>query len=171
VFVDESGFQLLPALVKTWAPRGQTPILCTPLTWKHLSVIGGITREGNLYTWVLDHSVKGEDVVFFLRHLLRQIPGKVLVIWDGLPAHRSKRVQRFLSEEANGRLWLARLPAYAPDLNPIEALWSYLKQVELKNLCCHSLAQLRAQLRLAVERLRHKTHIILSCFQQQQCYL
>jgi transposase len=171
VFVDESGFQLLPSVVKTWAPRGQTPILHTPLTWKHLSVIGGITLTGKLFSWVLDHAVKGDDLVFFLRHLLKQIPGKVLVIWDGLPAHRSLRVKDFLAQEAQDRLWLVRLPAYAPDLNPIEALWSYLKQVALKNLCCPSLAHLRAQLRLAIERLRHKRHIILSCFKQQLCYL
>lgn len=171
VFVDESGFSLLPAVVKTWAPRGQTPILHVPLSREHLSVIGGITLEGKLFTWVQAHSVKGPDCVFFLRHLLRQIPGKVLVVWDGLPAHRGNEVKHFLSKEAERRLWLVRLPAYAPELNPIEALWSYLKRVELKNLCCHTLDLLRAQLRLAVERIRHKTRLISSFFQQQVSYL
>lgn len=171
MFVDESGFRLLPALVKTWAPRGQTPILRVPLRWEHLSVIGAITPLGKLYTWVQERSVNGQDLVFFLRHLLHHIPGKLLLIWDGLPAHRSAPVKRFLAQEAQQRLWLVRLPAYAPELNPIEALWSFLKQVELKNLCCHTLAQLRAQLRRAIERVRHKTDIISACFQQQQCYL
>ena len=158
-------------MVKTWAPVGQTPIVPVPLRREHLSVIGGITLEGRLFTWVQDHSVKGPDCVFFLHHLLRQIPGKVLVIWDGLPAHRSNEVKRFLTDHAANRLWLIRLPAYAPELNPIEALWSYLKQVELKNLCCHTLDLLRAQLRLAVERVRHKTWLILNFFKQQACYL
>ena len=60
-------------------------------------------------------------------HLLRQIPGKVLVIWDGLPAHRSNEVKRFLTDHAANRLWLIRLPAYAPELNPIELAFSKLK--------------------------------------------
>ncbi len=171
MFVDESGFRLLPALVKTWAPRGQTPILRVPLRWQHLSVIGAITLRGKLYTWVQERSVKGQDLVFFLRHLLHHMPGKLLLTWDGLPAHRGAEVKRFLAQEAQQRLWLVRLPAYAPELNPIEALWSFLKQVELKNLCCHTLPQLRAQLRRAIERVRHKTSIISACFQQQQCYL
>jgi len=134
-------------------------------------MIGGITWDGKLLTWVQDQAVTGPDCVFFLRHLLRHIPGKVLVVWDGLPAHRSNDVKRFLSQEAAGRLWLVRLPAYAPELNPIEALWSYLKRVELKNLCCPTLALLRAQLRRAVERVRHKTWLISSFFKQQPCYL
>ena len=171
VFVDESGFRLLPALVRTWAPRGQRPILRVPLSWDHLSVIGAITPGGKLYSWVQERSVKGQDLVFFLRHLLHHIPGKLLLIWDGLPAHRGAEVKPFLAQEAQHRLWLVRLPAYAPELNPIEALWSFLKQVELKNLCCPSLAQLRAQLRRAIERIRHKTNIISACFHQQQCYL
>ena len=171
VFVDESGFRLLPALVRTWAPRGQTPVLRVPLSWEHLSVIGAITPQGKLYTWVQERSVKGQDLVFFLRHLLHHLPGKLLLIWDGLPAHRSQVVKAFLRAEAADRLWLVALPAYAPELNPIEALWSFLKHVELKNLCCLSLAQLRAQLRRAIERVRHKTNIISACFQQQQCYL
>ena len=80
VLVDESGFRLLPALVKTWAPRGQTPILPVPLCWEHLSVIGAITPLGKLFTWVQERSVKGQALVFFLRHLLHHIPGKLLLI-------------------------------------------------------------------------------------------
>lgn len=66
MFVDESGFRVLPALVRTWAPRGQTPVLPVPLSGEHLSVIGAITPRGKLYTWVQVRSVKGPDLVFFL---------------------------------------------------------------------------------------------------------
>jgi len=129
VFADESGFRLLPMRVRTWALRGQTPRLSVPLNPKHLSVMGGMTLDGRWLTWQLDHACRGEDCVYFLRHLLHQIAGKVLVIWDGLPAHRSQLVKDFLRTEAAGRLWLVALPAYAPDLNPIEALWNYLKRL------------------------------------------
>jgi hypothetical protein len=65
VFVDESGFRLLPALVRTYAPRGQTPILRVPLKWEHLSVMAALTPAGKLYTWVQARSVKGSDIVRF----------------------------------------------------------------------------------------------------------
>jgi transposase len=162
--VDEAGFYLLPGVVKTYAPCGQTPVLRVPLTRDHLSVISAVTPEGKLYVLVQDRAFKAEDVVRFLRHLLRQIPGKLLVIWDGLPAHRSQVVKDFLSAGAATRLHLERLPGYAPDLNPDEGIWHYLKQVELKNLCCQNFTQLRLELRRAIHRLRHKSQVILGCF-------
>jgi len=167
VFADESGFRLLPMRVRTWALRGQPPSLRVPLSHKPLSVMGGITLDGRWLTWQLDHACRGQDCVYFLR----QIAGKVLVIWDGLPAHRSQLVKDFLRPEAADRLWLVALPAYAPDLNPIEALWNYLKRFELANLCTRSLDELQRHLRRAIERLRHRKPIILSCFRHQFRYL
>jgi transposase len=106
-------------------------------------------------------------VVRFLRHLLRQIPGKLLIIWDGSPIHRGRAVKEFLaSEAAEDRLKLERLPGYAPDLNPDERVWKHLKYVELKNVCCRSLSELRIELRKAKERLRHKRDVILGCIRQ-----
>ena len=101
-----------------------------------------------------------------LKHLMRQIPGKLLVIWDGSPIHRGGAVEDFLASGAARRLQLERLPGYAPDLNPDEGIWKHLKCVELKNLCCQSLAELRFELRKAKERLRHKRDVILGCIRQ-----
>jgi hypothetical protein len=76
-------------VVRTYAPVGQTPILHEHLSRDHLSVISAITLEGKLLMMEQERSFKSQDVVhFFLRHLLRQIPGKLLVIWDGSPIHR-----------------------------------------------------------------------------------
>ena len=72
----------------------------------------------------------------FLRHLLRQIEGKLLVIWDGSPIHRGGAVKAFVASGASSRLQLEQLPGYAPDLNPDEGIWKHLKYVELKNVCC-----------------------------------
>src|SRR5215207_6521939 len=108
----------------------------------------------------------GHDVVRFLKHLLHQIPGKLLIIWDGSPIHRSRAVKDSLASGASSRVQLEQLPGYAPDLNPDEGVWKHLKCVELKNLCCQSLAQLRVELRKAKERLRHKKHVILGCMRQ-----
>jgi transposase len=165
VFVDEAGFYLLPAVVKTYAPQGQTPVLNVPLSWDHLSAICAMTPEGKLYIMTQDHAFKGLDVVRFLRHLLRQISGKLLIIWDGLPAHHGQVVKAFLRQGAARRIHLERLPGYAPDLNPTEGIFHYLKDVELRNLCCQNLSILRAELRKAVARLRHKTDVIVACIE------
>jgi transposase len=164
VWVDESGFYLLPGAVRTYAPRGQTPILRVPLTRDHLSVISAITPDGRLFLAMQDHAYKGPDVVRFLRHLLRHIAGKLLVIWDGAPIHRAQFVKDFRAQGAAARLHLERLPGYAPDLNPDEGIWHYLKHVELRNLCGHDLGELRRALRAATKRLRHKRRVIAGCF-------
>ena len=156
----------MPCVVRTYAPVGQTPILCEHLSRDHLSVISAITLEGKLLMMEQERSFNSQDVVRFLRHLLGQIPGKLLVIWDGSPIHRGRAVKDFLSSGASRRLKLEQLPGYAPDLNPDEGIWKHLKYVELKNVCCRSLKELRRELRKAKERLRHKKHVILGCIRQ-----
>ena len=166
VFADQSGFYLLPMVVRTYAPIGQTPVLLEQQGREHLSAMSGITLDGKLLMIEQERAFTGEDVVRFLKHVLRQIPGKVLVIWDGSSIHRSKAVKDFLSSGAAGRLRLEQLPGYAPELNPDEGVWKHLKCVELKNLCCRSLSELRKELRKAKERLRHKREVILGCIRQ-----
>jgi hypothetical protein len=126
VFVDESGFYLLPAVVRTYAPVGKTPVLYEQLSREHLSAISAITQEGKLYMMEQDRAFKGPDVVRFLKHLLRRIAGKLLVVWDGSPIHRAKAVKEFLKGGAASRLKLERLPGYAPELNPDEGIWKHL---------------------------------------------
>lgn len=166
MFIDEAGFYLLAAALRTYAPRGQTPILRFPLSRDHLSAVSAITPNGKLYSMVQEAAFDGVTLVRFLRHLLRHIPGKLLIIWDGLPAHRSRAIKDFLSQGAAKRIHLEQLPSYAPDLNPDEGIWRYLKYVEMKNLCCKDLNQLRHELHKAIARLRHKSHVIEGCFQQ-----
>jgi transposase len=167
VFCDQSGFYLLPMVVRTYAPVGKTPILKENLTRDHLSAMSAITLDGKLYMIEQERSFKGEDAVRFLKHLMRQIPGKLLVIWDGSPIHRGGAVSRtfWRVERPRGATGAVAL-LYAPDLNPEERVWKHLKCVELKNLCCESLAELRVELRKAKERLRHKRAVILGCIRQ-----
>jgi hypothetical protein len=94
LFVDQSGFYLLPSVVRTYAPVGRTPVLRERLSRDHLSVISGISLEGKLYMMEQQRAFKGDDVVRFLEHLLRQIAGKLLVVWDGSPIHRGRAVSR-----------------------------------------------------------------------------
>jgi hypothetical protein len=116
VFCDQSGFYLLPMVVRTYAPVGKTPILHENLTRDHLSVMSGITLEGKLYMIEQERSFKGDDTVRFLKHLMRQIPGKLLVVWDGSPIHRGGAVKDFLSSGAASRV---RLWSSFPATHPI----------------------------------------------------
>src|SRR5262249_42585245 len=131
-------------------------------THDHLSAISGITMDGRLVMQVQESAFTAERVVGFLRVLLRKIRGKVLVIWDGSPIHKGQPIKDYLAHGAAKRLHLERLPGYAPDLNPDEGIWNYLKRVELKNCCCADLAELRLKLLRAKERLRYRRHIIRS---------
>jgi transposase len=154
---------LLPAVVRTYAPRGETPVLRAPLSYEHLSAISAITPDGQLLMQVQEQAYHSTEVVQFLRHLLRHIPGKLLILWDGASIHRGQPIKDFLAEGGAERIHLERLPGYAPELNPDEGIWQYLKRVELKNVVCHDLDELRYELRLATARLRHKRQIIQGC--------
>jgi transposase len=165
VFEDESGFYLLPGVVKTYAPEGLTPVLREKQTRDHLCVMGGMTPAGRVYTLVRQDSLNGLHSIEFLLHLLRVAGERLLVIWDGSPIHRRVEVREFVSS-TRGR-WLEALPGYAPDLNPWdEGGWHHLKNVELRNIVCRDLEELHQELDLAVGRLRQKPHLVRSFFAQ-----
>ena len=166
VCVDESGFYLLPGVVKTYAPKGQTPVLRAKLTRDHLSIMGGMTPLGKVFTLVRQESLNGLHSIEFLKHLLRVAGRRLLVIWDGSPIHRRIAVKEFVSG-TGGKVWLEALPGYAPDLSPWdEGGWHYLKYVEMSNLVCRDLEELHQEFHLAVGRLRQKPHLVQSFFAQ-----
>ena len=166
IFVDEAGFYLLPSVVKTYAPRAQTPVPRAKLTRDHLSVMGGMTPAGKLYTLARQESLNGSHTVEFLVHLMRMASERLLVIWDGSPIHRRLIVGQFASQ-THGEVRLEALPGYAPDLNPWdEGGWHHLKNVEMRNLICKDLEQLHEEFHLAVNRLRQKSWLVHSFFRQ-----
>lgn len=158
-------------VARTYAPVGQTPILRVPLTHDHLSVIGAVTTRGQVLFQSQACSYTSEDVTRFLRLLLRKLPGKLLIIWDGSPIHRGKTIKNFLARGAAKRIHLERLPGYAPDLNPEEGIWNLLKRRELKNVCCQDLQELTQEFQWAKGRLRHRRAAILACFAHAACPL
>src|SRR3954469_11405174 len=164
VFVDESGFYLLPGVVKTYGPKGQTPVVDEWQTRDHLSVMGGVTVEGKVYSLVRPKSLNGLHSIDFLVHLGRLVGDRLLVIWDRSPIHRRAEVQEFVAE-ARGKIHLEPLPPYAPDLNPVEWLWKHLKKVELRNLACLNLKQLHRELHLALGRVRQRRALVRSFFE------
>ena len=74
--------------MRTWAPRGQTPVLQYHFNWKVLSAVAGITWW-NFYFRLYEDTIRAPQVVDFLAHLLRQLPGRLQVIWDRAKTHRS----------------------------------------------------------------------------------
>ena len=88
------------------------------------------------------------------------MPGQLLVIWDGLPTHRGEAVPSFLAQGAAARLQLERWRGYAPDLNPVDGLWHYLKNVELRNICFPGFGWLADGLARALARVRHKRAVL-----------
>jgi transposase len=164
VFVDESGFYLLPGVVKTYAPKGRTPIVDEWQTRDHLSVMGGVTPQGKVYSLVRPTSLNGLHTIEFLAHLGRLGADRLLVVWDGSPIHRRAEVKAFVAE-AGDAIQLEPLPPYAPDLNPVEWLWRQLKEVEMRNLICPDLEQWHLELLLALGRVRQKPALIGSFFE------
>ncbi len=150
-------------MVRTYAPVGETPLLHHVLSHDHLSVIGAVGLHEKLYFQVYEQAIRSVEVIRFLKHLLHHIPGKLLILWDGAPIHRSKAIKQFLSEGAAARIHLERFPGYAPELDPEEGIWGHLKRVEMRNLCCADLQQTRHEFRAACQRLRQKPHLIQSC--------
>ena len=106
--------------------------------------------------------------------LLRHIPGKLLIVWDGLPGHRSRAVWDFVQQQ-RGRLCLEFLPAYAPELNPVEYLWGHLKHHELPNVCAKNLSELSYHAIRALRRLRRRPTLVTAFWKQsglfENCYL
>lgn len=164
VFVDESGISERPTRVRTWGLKGQTPIIQFHFNWNHVSVIAGLTRTNCLFR-LHEGSIKKEEIVDFLKALNAHLSQPLLVIWDGLRAHRSRLVREYL-DSLEGHIQIAFLPPYAPDLNPVEYLWAWLKRHALANYCPSNLAELHITARNKLKSAQKRPSIIAACWMQ-----
>jgi hypothetical protein len=120
------------------------PVLRHSFNRKMLSICSTIayrwdSRRGRLLFQIVPDSFTDEKLITFLSHLRKVFRWKKLIlIWDGLPSHRSRRMQQYLRQQ---RRWLTvvRLPPYAPDLNPVEFIWGNIQATELANRCIDDL--------------------------------
>ena len=146
VFEDESGVSLLPSVRATWAPRGQTPVLRHRFAWKRLSIASTLVYEpdgsdARLAFELRPGAYNTATLIEFLTFLhALEADRSVLLLWDGLPAHRSRCMLDWVTSQ---RDWLTieRLPGYAPDLNPTEQVWGNVKSGELANLSADTIGQ------------------------------
>jgi transposase len=168
VFVDESGFLLIPSVRKTWSPVGQTPILHHRYGHDRISAISGISVSPKrfhctLYCQLYEDNIQGEEVAAFLRHLLHQIHGHLIVLLDNGQAHRGDPVQELLARTT--RLHLEPFPPYAPELNPDEGVWNHLKST-LANGRPDSKQELMDVLSAEICGLAASQHLLCGCIQQ-----
>ena len=168
VFIDESGLSQRPHRCRTWAPRGQTPILQHNFNWKSLSVAAGLT-VWNFYFRIYAGAIKKEQVVDFLAALVRHLGQPLLIVWDRLPGHRSRLVQEYIAG-LQGWISTAYLPPYAPELNPVEYIWGYWKQHELPNVCPKDYWQLSEAARRTLRRMRRRPRLITAFWKQSSLW-
>ena len=149
---------------RTWGPRGRTPVICHRFKWKRASMAAALCygSRGGGAQLAFYHQVGAYDtqtLIGALGQLRRALGGqKATPLWDGLPAHRSKVMHTWLRQQ---RSWLVvePLPGYAPDLNPVEGLWSSLKGVELANLAGERLDEVIAAAQRGIQRIRGTYHL------------
>lgn len=153
-----------PHRCRTWAPRGQTPVLEYNFNWKSLSAVAGLTAW-NFYFRLYPGAVKSPQVVDFLTALVRHIRQPLMLVWDRLPAHRSGMVRDYI-DQLNGRIRVEYLPSYAPELNPVEYIWAHWKQHELPNVCPKDYWQLSEGARRTLRRMCRRRTLITAFWQQ-----
>jgi len=136
--------------------------------WKTLSAMAGVTWY-HFYFRLYPGSIRSAQVVHFLTHLMRHLRGKLLIVWDGLRSHRSRRVWDFVRQQ-NGTLWVEFLPAYAPELNPVEYLWGYWKTHELPNFCPKTFGELSYHARRALRRMRRRPTLVTAFWKQAELF-
>ncbi len=160
---------MAPLIRRTWAQRGLTPFL--PLRARRhekLSGIGALVvsprrRRITLYLALYARqNIRAPHVRRFVRHLRRHLRGPAVLLWDhGLP-HRARLVRRTVD---GIRAWsMVWLPPYAPELNPVEQLWTYLKYGRLANFAPDDLVQIRCQVRRETRRLHHRPELLKHLF-------
>ena len=155
VFVDETGHTFRARVATTWAPVGRPPVLRRLSQRREVSSIAALVAPlagpARLYARHFPGSIHGEQVIVALRAFRRRIGRPLVIIWDGLPAHRAAPVRAFVAAHPND-YQLELLPSYAPDLNPVELCNGAVKR-DLLNAVPGSVAELRQQARRSFLRL------------------
>jgi transposase len=166
VFIDESGLSEKCPVTRTWGLKGHTPVIQQSFTWKQMSAIAGLSWW-RFYFRFFDGAINSKQIIEFLAALMKHIGKSLLIIWDGVGPHRSRLVKNWI-EEQDGRIAMAFLPPYAPELNPVEAIWAYLKSHEIANLCPTRLAEVSDFARRRLKSMQRRPKLIRAFWQQAE---
>jgi transposase len=159
---------------RTWAPKGKTPLTRSAGGWNNHSATGVITaapqgKKPELFLRMLPQAVNRWSVIDMLKQLKRQIHGRVILIWDRLPAHRAKEVREFLTTQ---KAWLTTeyFPPYAPELDPVEYLWSSLKGKDVPNDCPDTMKELDEHVKKGARRIRRHPEILKGFLKKSELF-
>jgi len=167
VFEDESGFSLVSALKCTWAPRGQTPVIRTEISHhQRVNALGALlVTPGGRRLRMLSHlrcrTLNGQHILGFLKKLLRTVPGQIVLVWDNHPIHTRRLVKAFLARQP--RLHVFHFPPYAPELNPVEGIWTQAKE-STAGSAPHHLQELHRRVYHALKHTANSQRCLQACF-------
>ena len=165
MFLDETGLMLQPLVRRTWAPRGQTPVMYSWDRHDRLSVIAALSvsarrRRIGLYFATTEKNIKAEEAEAFLGQLQRSLGRRLIVVVDRWAVHR--KVARMLAGDERFRIeWL---PPYAPDLNPVEHVWNHTKYGDLANYIPDDLLDLELEFDWSIDQTRKRLKLLKSFF-------
>ena len=166
-FEDESGFSLVSPLKGTWAPRGQTPVIRTQISHhQRINALGAllVTPGGRclrLFSRLQRKNINGKHVLAFLKKLLRTLKGQIVLVWDNHPIHVRKLVKAFIAQQP--RLHVFYFPSYAPELNPVEGVWTQAKE-STAGSAPHHLQELHRNVYAAIKRTADSPQRLRACF-------
>jgi transposase len=165
VFVDEAGFRLEPTVRRSYAPRGQTPVLKVADPHARISVIGGIVvrpgteRVGMVYGMLADNlNYRWPAIAGFVRTLRSKLSRPITVVWDRIAIHDCPALDAELAKDPE--VAAALLPAYAPELNPADGIWRHIKYGRIPNYAPPNLVELRQTVTAELDRLRKRPDLL-----------
>ena len=167
-FFDESGFADKPYVARSWGLRGHTPIIRSRGGWRRVTAAGMITFNARTkrkitLAWLMKRGMRKEKLLSILCELKHRYGRKHFVLlWDGLPAHKAKIIQKFIMEN-NSWLTVYRFPAYAPELNPQEYLWSAVKRKDMGNYCPPNSAALHSKVYRSMKKRKKSSSFLEGC--------
>jgi len=164
-FLDESGYSARPVVRRTWGRRGETPVVRSTGSWKNISATGILATDARMrqvraFCTFTRGSVKKEDTLTTLTHLLRHIRGSIALLWDGLAQHRSAIVRIFLTKHRERFAMVERFPAYAPELNPQEYIWASSKTKDVAGYAPEDVDDLLRHAKKSIRRIQRSPDIL-----------
>jgi putative transposase len=167
IFEDESGFSLVSPLKCSWAPRGQTPVIRTQISHhKRVNAIGALLvtpggRRLGLFSRLRCGTINGQKILAFLKQLLRRVRGEIVLVWDNHPIHTRRLVKAFIAGQP--RLHVFHFPSYAPELNPVEGLWTQAKEATA-GTAPHHIQEVHRKVYKDLKRTANSQRLLRACF-------
>jgi len=163
VFIDESGYSLVPFLLRSWSPIGVPDIIRESEKRAHLSSIGlvsisPIRHNRKLFTTTFPGSAKSAEMSYVLDALHEHLPGTIIILWDNWKGHFG--LQAKYERQHPDWFHCERLPTYSPELNVVEQGWNQIKNVEMANFAPKNQKQVIAQVELATQEINKNKRLL-----------